>query len=261
MSSHTRILVAVLAGLICLGGGAARAEGGRLLVFAAASTTNVITDAGRAFAKQSGIKVVNSFAASSTLAKQINNGAPADVYISANVKWMDYLQKQDGIEPSSRFDLARNRLVLIAPAGEGPKPLKIGPGLDLAALLGDGRLSVGNPAHVPAGIYAKQALTHLGLWSRVRDRLAITATVRAALALVETGEAPLGVVYATDAAISPKVRVLGVFPKDSHAPILYPVAVVKGRDTPAARSFMKFLRSPQVAKLLAKYGFLPVAGR
>ena len=256
MFRRSCLLTVLLAGLLCLGG-VVRAADNRLTVFAAASTTNLLTELGQAFGGQAGVKVVNSFASSSTLAKQIEQGAPADVYVSANVKWMDYLEKAGAVVPGSRFNLLRNRLVLIAPAGSTLKPTEINRDLPLASLLGDGRLALGDPSHVPAGIYAKQALTSLGFWPQVETKVAAAANVRAALALVETGEAPLGVVYATDAAISRKVKVLGAFPADSHPPIVYPAVVVKGHDSPLARSYLAFLRSPAAAAVCRKYGFMP----
>lgn len=253
-----RGLVTVLtAVLIALSGFTARAADTRLMVFAAASTTNLLTELGQAFGGQAGVKVINSFASSSTLAKQIEQGAPADVYVSANVKWMDYLEKAGAIVPGSRFNLLRNRLVLIAPAASPLQPTDINRDLPLASLLGDGRLALGDPGHVPAGIYAKQALTSLGFWPQVEQKVAGAANVRVALALVETGEAPLGVVYATDAAISRKVKVLGTFPEQSHRPIVYPAAVVKDHDSPLARSYLAFLRSPAAAAICRKYGFMP----
>lgn len=233
------------------------AGGAQLMVFAAASITNALGEVGRAFEKQHGIKVVNSFASSSILAKQIAQGAPASVYVSANVKWMDYLDKAGALAPGSRFNLLRNRLVLIAPAASKLGKVKVDKGLGLAGMLAGGHLAMGDPAHVPAGIYAKQALAHLGLWRQLKGRVAAAANVRAALALVETGEAPLGVVYATDAAISPKVKVLGMFPRQSHPAIVYPAAMVKENGCPAARQYLEFLRSPQAKAIFAKYGFLP----
>lgn len=244
------------AALILLGAFPAIAQGGQLLVFAAASTTDAVSQAGRAFSKKTGIKVTNSFAASSTLAKQVAHGAPAEVYISANQKWMDYLAKHDLIVAASRVNVLRNSLVLIAPTDSPLKSQKMARGLDLRGTLGQGRLALGDPAHVPAGIYAKQALTTLGLWESVQNQIAASPTVRAALALVERGETPLGAVYATDAKISPKVKVVGVFPADSHTPISYPAAIVTGRDSPRARAYMEFLSSPQAKAIFQKHGFL-----
>jgi molybdate transport system substrate-binding protein len=227
-----------------------------LLVFTAASTTDAITEVGQAFSRKTGVKVTNSFAASSTLAKQVMHGAPAEIYISANQKWLEYLVSQDMIVPSSRVNILRNKLVLIAPAGSKIKSIKIARGLDLRGILGQGRLALGDPAHVPAGIYAKEAFTKLGLWDSVKSQIASGATVRAALALVEHGEAPLGAVYITDAKISPKVKVVGEFPPDSHTPISYPAAIIAGKDSPRARAYMNFLLSPQAKAIFKKHGFL-----
>ena len=226
-----------------------------LLVFAAASTTNAMQEVDKAFSKASGIPVTASFASSGTLAKQIANGAPADLFLSANVKWMDYLEKGGQLAPGTRSDLLRNRLVLIAPQASPLQKVEISSSLDPGALLKGGWLAMGDPRHVPAGSYAKQALTKLGWWPKLDKRLALTANVRAALMLVERGEAALGAVYATDAMISKQVKVVGVFPTDTHKPIVYPVALVKGRDSQAAKRFLEFLQGPQAAAVFAKYGF------
>ncbi len=227
-----------------------------LLVFTAASTTDAISEVGQAFKQKTGIKVTYSFAASSTLAKQVAHGAPASVYISANQKWMDYLAQHNLIIPATRVNVLRNTLVFIAPASSEMKSFKVSRGLDLRGTLGDGRLAMGDPSHVPAGIYGKEALSNLGLWNSVEKLVAAAATVRGALALVERGETPLGVVYATDAKISPRVKVVGVFPTDSHGPISYPAAVVAGKDDARARAYMEFLGSPQAKAIFQKYGFL-----
>jgi molybdate transport system substrate-binding protein len=230
------------------------AETGSITVFAAASTTNALTDISKLFDQKTGVKVTHSFASSSTLAKQIEQGAPADIFLSADLKWMDYLAGKKMIEPETRLDLLGNRIVLIAPASSTLK-IDIVPGFDLAKALAGGKLSMGDPSHVPAGIYGKQALEKLGVWQSVESNVASAKDVRAALALVEREEAPLGVVYATDAAISKKVKVVGVFPTDSHPPIVYPVAVVKDRAAPAAKDFLKFLKAPESIAILEKYGF------
>lgn len=236
--------------------GTATAAQKDLVVFAAASTTNAISDIGKLYEGGHPVKVETAFASSSTLAQQIASGAPADVYLSANIKWMDYLAQKKAIDKRSRFDLLGNRIVLVVPARSPIKSVDVKPGLDLAALLGkDGRLAMGNPAHVPAGIYGKQALVTLGLWGQVKHRLAPMKDVRAALAMVERDETPVGLVYATDAAITNKVRVVGTFPADSHPPIVYPVAAVTGGKAEAAASFLKFLKSPQARAVFAKYGF------
>ncbi|MCK8602798.1 molybdate ABC transporter substrate-binding protein [Desulfoferrobacter suflitae] len=226
-----------------------------VVVFAAASTTDSLNEIGKLFAQQGGGKFVPSFAASSTLAKQIEHGAPANVFLSANVKWMDYLQEKNFIAADGRFDLLGNRIVLIAPADSEIDQLDIRPGLNLAALLGNGRLAMGDPEHVPAGMYGKQALEKLGIWHSVADKIAPAKDVRAALALVERAEAPLGLVYATDAAVSEQVKVIGVFPEDSHPPIVYPVALVAGNQTEVAKRFMDFLRSAEPRRIFEKFGF------
>ncbi len=228
---------------------------GEMVVFAAASTTNTITEIGDLFAAKGLGHITASFASSSTLAKQIENGAPANIFISANEEWMDYLEEKGMIEKGTRIDLLSNRIVLIVPADSAVKEVLIGPGFDLPALLGDGRLSMGDPDHVPAGIYGKQALESLGVWTSVESRVARAKDVRAALTLVELGEAPVGLVYATDAAISDKVRVVGTFPETSHPPIVYPVAVVAGKPSPAAERFMALLQSPEARAIFEKYGF------
>lgn len=226
-----------------------------LLVFAAASTTDAISAVGQAFSQKTGVKVTNSFASSSTLAKQIAHGAPADVFISANQKWMDYLDKEGFVATGTRADILRNQLVIIAPADSAVKEIALQPGLDLSGYLGEGRLSLGDPSHVPAGMYAKEALVKLGMWGFVQDRAAASANVRAALALVERGEAPLGVVYATDARVSQRVKVVSRFPADSHTPITYPAAVVKNQDGAQARAYLEFLKSPQAGAIFKRFGF------
>ncbi|MDA8307111.1 MAG: molybdate ABC transporter substrate-binding protein [Deltaproteobacteria bacterium] len=232
----------------------ARAEG-NVTVFAAASLTNSLNAIGKLFAQKDKCAFTPSYLSSSTLAKQIENGAPANVFISADEKWMDYLAKKKVIDPASRFNLLGNRLVLIAPSGSKLNKVEITRGFNLARLLAGGKLSVGDPAHVPAGIYAKQALESLGVWNSVKGSLAREADVRLALVLVERGEAPLGIVYATDAAITKKVKIIGVFPASSHPPIVYPAALVTGQETPAARSFLEFLKTPQARAIFEKYGF------
>jgi molybdate transport system substrate-binding protein len=228
-----------------------------VVVFAAASTTNAVTEIGELYADRHLGGVTPSFASSSTLAKQIDNGAPADVYVAANKKWMDYLEARNLIDKKSRVDLLGNRIVLIAPIASALKSIDVAPGFALATFLGkEGRLSMGDPEHVPAGMYGKKALENLGVWEQVKDRLAPMKDVRAALVLVERAEAPVGLVYATDAAISKKVRVVGTFPASSHPPIVYPVAVVAGGQVEAAKRFIDFLRSPESRAVFKKYGFV-----
>jgi len=243
--------------LLALGAGvmtAAAESRPPLRVFAAASLTNVLQEAGLVFEKESGRTLQFSFAASSALARQIESGAKADVFLSADTEWMDYLQARGLIEPATRANLLGNRLVLIAPAGS-TVPLQIAPGFALAAALGKGgRLSTGDPDSVPVGKYAKAALMSLGVWNPVADRLVRADNVRTALLFVERGEAPLGIVYATDAAIDPGVRVVDTFPASSHPPIVYPVALVSGADADAAR-FVAWLRGPAARAIFHRYGF------
>jgi molybdate transport system substrate-binding protein len=231
------------------------ADPNSVTVFAAASTTNAINDIGKMFAEKGHGKIVPSYASSSTLAKQIENGAPANVFISADEPWMNYLEERKLTEPGSRFDLLSNKLVLIAPADSSVNKVEIGPKFDLAKLLGNGRLATGDPDHVPVGKYAKAALEKLGVWNDIESKLARAADVRGALTLVERGEAPLGIVYSTDAAITSKVKVVGVFPADTHPKIVYPVALVAGKASTAATKFVEFLKTPESKAVFEKYGF------
>ena len=226
-----------------------------LTVFAAASLTDAMKDISELWVQTGHDAPRLSFASSSTLARQIEQGAPANIFASADEQWMDDLARLDLIAPDTRHDLLGNDLVLVVPANQ-PLRLTIGSGLDLTALLGsDGRLAVGNPAHVPAGIYAAQALRKLGLWDTVAGRLAATSNVRSALLLVERGEAPAGIVYATDAAASKGVAITGVFPDNSHDPITYPFAVTKSGDTQDARAFLAFLSTKAAREVWARRGF------
>lgn len=230
-------------------------------VYAAASLKNALDDAGAAYLKATGVKVVPVYDASGTLAKQIENGAPADLFISADLAWMDYLQGKALIRADSRINLLGNRLVLIAPAG-GAAHVDLKPGVHLAALLGDGRLALGDPASVPAGAYARAALQWLGDWATLQPRLAPTANVRAALALVSRGEAPLGIVYETDVAADKGVRIAGIFPAESHPPIVYPIALTASTTKPAAGRYRAWLASPAAAPFFERQGFrvLPHGG-
>ncbi len=251
-----KIFFPVLLGLVFfVGSHLTAAAADSVTIFAAASTTNAVTDIGKLFSKKGFGEMIPSFASSSTLAKQIENGAPAQIYLSADLKWMDYLEKKGLIEPGSRFDLLGNRIVLIVPEESRVDRVDIGPGFGLASLLGDGYLSMGDPDHVPAGIYGKQALESLGVWKDVETRIARQKDVRSALALVERGESPLGVVYATDASISKKVRVVGTFPEDSHPKIIYPVAMVKDGETAVSKAFLEFLKSDEARTIFESYGF------
>jgi molybdate transport system substrate-binding protein len=225
-----------------------------ILVFAAASMKNALDEVDSAFAKQSGINVVASYDASSALMKQIEQGAPADVYISADQQWMDYGSQRKLIDGSTRVNLLGNKLVLIAPKESKFSDVTIGPDLDLAKLAGDGRIATGDVRAVPVGIYAKTALQTLGLWDSVAPKLAMVGNVRTALVLVARGEAPLGIVYATDAKVEPAVKIIGVFPDDSHDPIVYPTAATLGAK-PAAKFYLNFLRSAAARSIFESFGF------
>ena len=225
-----------------------------LTVFAAASLKEALDDAAAAYRKQTGVPVRVSYAASSALARQIEQGAPADVFFSADLEWMDYLQKRNRLDVATRRSLLGNRLVLIAPrASKAQVDLKR-PATLLAAL-GDGRLAVGQTRTVPAGKYAKASLESRSLWNGVRPRLAESESVRAALMLVARGETPLGIVYASDAKAEPDVRVVATFPEDSHPPIVYPVAALRGARAAQAARFLQWLASPAADALFTKRGF------
>lgn len=229
-------------------------------VFAAASLKDALDDAGRAYEARTGVKVRVSYAATSAIARQIEQGAPADIFISADSEWMDYLAQRRLIEPSSRRDLLGNRLALIAPAGS-KVALRIGRGMPLGRALGDGRLAVAGP-QVPAGKYARKALAALGVWSSVSQRVVDAENVRTALQYVARGEAPLGVVYETDARVEPRVRIVGTFPAFTHPPIVYPAAVTaSSRGSDAAR-FLAFLSGREALEVFRRYGFsAPVRDR
>lgn len=234
----------------------AAARAAEVTVFAAASLTNAMQALAREWRAAGRGEVRFSFAASSTLARQIEQGAAADIFASADERWMDHLAARNLIVPGSRTSALGNRLVLIAPVASALEPVTIGRGLDLAALLGpQGRIAVGDPAHVPAGRYARQALESLGLWQAAEARLARADNVRAALLFVERGEAPVGIVYGTDAAISERMRVIGTFPPGSHTPITYPFALTRRGDTEAGRALLAFLTGPAAAPTWRRFGF------
>ncbi|HLY45135.1 MAG TPA: molybdate ABC transporter substrate-binding protein [Stellaceae bacterium] len=224
-----------------------------VLVFAAASLKNALDAIAAKWQGETGGRATISYAASSLLAKQIENGAPADLFISADLQWMDYLQQRKLIDPKSRVDLLGNRLVLIA-AKDSALAVTIAPGFALARLLGDGRLAMADPAAVPAGIYGKAALEKLRVWPAVAGRVAAAENVRAALALVARGEAPLGIVYQTDAAVEPGVRIVAAFPPDSVPPIVYPMALTPAAPKDAA-AFALYLRGPLARALFEAQGF------
>lgn len=263
-----RSLLLLLLPLLLLGlapGSAAGAaddsgDSSRILVFAAASLTDALQAVAEAYQAQSGDVPVLSFASSSTLARQINQGAPADVYVSANLKWMDFLAQHDRLLAPSRRNLLANRLALVAPVSSPLDEVAITNGFAIDRLLGEARLAMGDPAHVPAGIYGKQALQTLHVWSKVQHRVAASANVRAALALVALGETPLGIVYRTDALASQRVKVVGLFPASSHTPIVYPAALTRtAKDNVAARAFLEFLSSATATDIFTQYGFQPLA--
>jgi molybdate transport system substrate-binding protein len=225
------------------------------MVFAAASLTDSLKAVADAYKARTGRSVTLSFGASSTLARQIEQGAGADLFLSADGDWMDYLQSKGLIARQSRKDLLGNQLVLIAGPGARPPP-KIAPHFDLAGALGDHRLALADPASVPAGKYAKAALTALGVWDRIAPKVAGAENVRVALEYVARGETPYGIVYATDAKAAPGVRVTGVFPETSHAPIVYPAALTRTA-LPGAQAFLDFLAGKEARAIFEKAGFSP----
>ncbi len=234
-----------------------RADDGRVLVFAAASLTDVMTTVSANYEAETGKKVVVSFAGSSVLARQIEAGSPADIFISADETWMDYLAKHDLVQAASRRDLLGNHLVLIAPKASAAV-LTIAPGFPLAAALGTGRLALADPEAVPAGRYAHAALTKLGVWGNVSAHLAIAQNVRVALAYVARGETPLGIVYTTDALSEPGVRIVDIFPDATHAPITYPVALTATASADA-QAFLDYLKSDAAKAVFTKAGFTALA--
>ena len=254
-------IAGAITALLCFGTVGARAADphGGVLVFAAASLANVLTNLDQAFTARTGIRVTSSLAASSTLAKQVEAGAPADVYFSADLQWMDYLQQRGLLRPGSRHDVVGNTLVLIAPAASRLR-VRIAPGFGLAKLLGGGHLAVADPDSVPAGIYGREALQELGVWSSVAPRLVRAENVRAALEYVARGDAPLGIVYGTDALVEKQVRIVGVFPASSHAPIVYPVALTRRAGEGAAR-YLVFITSADARPIFRKWGFEPMPSR
>ncbi len=248
-------LTALLAGVPAV----SDAAGKPVTVFAAASLKDVLTEIAADWKTESGKEAVLSFAASSALAKQVEGGAPADVFLSADRKWMTYLSEKELVRKDTVKDLLGNRLVLVG--GPGAADVEIAPGLDLAAALGDGRLADGLTASVPAGIYAKQALEHLKLWDSVKGRLAEAENVRAALTLVARGEAPLGIVYETDARADGSVRQIGIFPEDSHDPIVYPAALTSTAEGDDPAQFLTYLGSDKARAAFEKAGFKVLQAR
>ena len=232
----------------------ASAEEKGLTVFAAASMKNALDDIDAAYTTKTGVKVAASYAASSVLAKQIEQGAPADIFLSADTDWMDYAAKQKTIKMDTRTNLLGNGIVLIAPKDSSIGNVTIGQGFDLAKLAGTGRIATGDVSSVPVGKYAKAALEKLGAWEMAAPKFAMAESVRAALTLVARGEAVLGIVYATDAKVEPGVKIVATFPEDSHDPIIYPVAATVNAK-PDATPYLAFLRSAAAKTIFEKYGF------
>ncbi|HWP49584.1 MAG TPA: molybdate ABC transporter substrate-binding protein [Candidatus Limnocylindrales bacterium] len=225
----------------------------KITVYVAASLTNALKELATLYEQRMGVKIQTSFASSSVLAKQIEAGAPADIFISADLEWMDYLEGKNKIEPKSRRNLLSNSLVVIAPKGKA-FALKMEKGFNFAEAF-HGKLAMGDPDHVPAGKYGKEALIYMGWWDALTPRIVRGENVRAALAFVERGEADAGIVYATDAKQSDKVEVLGTFPEESHKPITYPAALIQGAGS-SAKAFLDFLSSEQAGNIFTKYGFI-----
>ena len=223
-------------------------------MFAAASMKNALDDIDAAYAAKTGAKVVASYAASSTLAKQIEQGAPADIFLSADTDWMDYATGKKNINETTRVNLLGNSIVLIAPKDSKIGNVTIGQGFDLAKLAGDGKIATGDVKAVPVGKYARAALERLGAWQAAEPKFAMAESVRAALTLVARGEAALGIVYATDAKIEPGVKIIGTFPADSHPPIIYPVAATTTAKSEAS-DYLAFMRSSAAKTVFEKYGF------
>src|SRR5467141_757543 len=230
------------------------AQDNSLTVFAAASLKNALDDIDAAYTTKTGVKVSASYAASSALAKQIEQGAPADVFVSADTDWMDYAIGKKNINEPTRINLLGNTIVLIAPKDSKVDNVTIGPGFDLSRLAGDGKIATGDVKAVPVGKYAKAALEKLGAWNAAEPKFAMAESVRAALTLVARGEAALGIVYATDARVEPGVKIVGSFPADSHPPIIYPVAATTTAKSEAA-DYLAFLHSSAAKTILEKYGF------
>ncbi|WP_306154288.1 molybdate ABC transporter substrate-binding protein [Roseovarius sp. MMSF_3281] len=233
------------------------AQADEIMVFAAASMTNAMAEIEERFEAATDHDLVVSLAGSSALARQIQQGAPADIFISANPDWMDTLEAEGLVEEGTRFDLLNNSIVLIAADTEA-EPVEIGADIDLAGMLGGDRLAMALVDSVPAGIYGKAALESLGLWGKVETQVAQADNVRAALAFVATGEAPYGIVYATDAMAEDDVTVIGTFPAKTHPPIVYPAADLSNRDTPAESDFLDYLQGPQAREAFERQGFVVV---
>ncbi len=252
------LLAAAIMGVA--GSGAALADEAKALtVFAAASLKGSLDKAAQLYESESGVKVAISFAASSALAKQIEAGAPADVFLSADLKWMSYLVDKGAVKKEQVIKLLGNRLVLVG-APDFSKPLAIGKDFPLVEALGDGRIAMGEPKSVPAGKYGREALEYYGVWKAVKPKVASADNVRAALQLVARGEAPLGIVYETDAKAEAGVKVIGIFPEESHAPIIYPIAPIAASTNVSAQDFLSFLNGSEAQAIFKQAGFTVLAG-
>ena len=254
MRSRVRIFLSLTVALL-LAAGPAVAQANDVLFFAAASLKNALDALDDQYQKDTGRHVAVSLAASSTLAKQIESGAPADIFISADLDWMDYLAQKNLIKADTRKNLLGNELVLIAPK-DSATAISIAPGFDLAKALGGGKLAMADTSAVPAGKYGKAALEKLGVWDQVSGQIAQAENVRAALALVARGEAPLGIVYQTDAAAEPGVKIVATFPADTHPPIVYPIALLAGSKNPDAAAYLAYLEGAKARPLFEKQGFV-----
>jgi molybdate transport system substrate-binding protein len=255
MSRIIRFATIVLAFFGVFGADFAAGQEKIITVFAAASMKNALDDINAAFTRRTGIKVAASYAASSALMKQIEEGAPADVFASADLEWMEYGSQKKVIKDDTRVNLLGNRLVLIAPKDSKLNEITIGPGFNLAQLAGDDRIATGDVRAVPVGKYAKAALEKLGSWETAVSKFAMTENVRAALTLVARGEAPFGIVYATDAKVEPRVKVIGTFPAGSHPEIVYPIAATVTAK-PEADPYLRYLRSVAAKAVFEQYGFV-----
>ena len=243
-----------LALMICLTAASHSVAAADVSVFAAASLKEAMDEQAKQFESKTGNKVIVSYGASNALARQIEAGAPADIFVSADLDWMDYLDHKHLVAPNTRFDLLRNTLVLIAPASSH-STLRIAPHFDLAAALGTEKLAMANPDSVPAGKYGKSALERLGVWTSVERQVARAENVRAALALVSRGEAPMGIVYKTDALADQNVKIVDTFPPDSYPPIVYPAALVAASKSTAGKPLLVYLRSAAARSTWERYGF------
>ncbi|OCA54479.1 molybdate ABC transporter substrate-binding protein [Photorhabdus namnaonensis] len=230
----------------------------KVTLFAAASLTNALDDIAALYKREQKGEVAASYASSSTLARQIEQGAPADIFISADQQWMDYVAGKKLIIDETRLTMLGNQLVLIAPKASRLNKVDINKETKWKSLLEGGRLAVGDPDHVPVGIYAKESLQYLGAWETVNPLLARTSNVRSGLALVERAEVPLGIVYGSDVVASDKVKVVGIFPEESHKPIEYPMAIIKGHSNPNVLDFYEYLKTPEAVAIFKRYGFHPL---